>query len=82
LTAPGPSQTQKPRSCNSSPRLDKAKKLGIFSNEIHNEANSGPVMMTAQKSMRHIQTEDDIKELVKQAFPIDRKVPNAEHFGN
>jgi hypothetical protein len=38
--------------------------------------------MTAQKSMRHIQTEDDIKELVKQAFPIDRKVPNAEHFGN
>lgn len=34
--------------------------------------------MTAQKSMRHIQTEDDIKELVDQAFPLERKVPNAE----
>lgn len=38
--------------------------------------------MTAQKPMRHIQTEDEIKELVEQAFPLDRKVPNAYHLGN
>lgn len=37
--------------------------------------------MTAQKSMRHVRTEDDIKELVDQAFLLERKVPNAETLG-
>ena len=34
--------------------------------------------MTTQNYLCQIRTKDDIKELVDQAFPLERKVPNAE----